>query len=38
MALIDAVAKSIGMPLWRVFGEVSDTITTDITVQFLFEL
>lgn len=35
MALVDAVAKSIGIPLWRLFGGASNTITTDITVQFL---
>ena len=35
MALIDAVANSIGIPLWRLFGGVSNTITTDITVQYL---
>lgn len=35
MALIDAVANSIGIPLCRLFGGVSNTITTDITVQFL---
>lgn len=34
MALIDAVANSIGVPLWRLFGGTSNTITTDITVQF----
>jgi len=34
MAVIDAVATSIGTPLWRFFGGVSNTITTDITVQF----
>ncbi|KAK9668815.1 hypothetical protein RND81_13G088700 [Saponaria officinalis] len=32
MALIDAVAKSIGVPLWRLFGGRSNTITTDITI------
>ncbi|KAI3914586.1 hypothetical protein MKW92_007067 [Papaver armeniacum] len=32
MALIDAVATSIGAPLWRLFGGASDTITTDITI------
>lgn len=37
MALIDAVASDIGIPLWRLFGGVSNTITTDITVEFLFE-
>lgn len=35
MALIDAVAKSVSMPLWRLFGGVSNTLTTDITVKFL---
>ena len=35
MAMIDAVANSIGVPLWRLFGGVSNTITTDITVNFL---
>ncbi|KAJ4831572.1 hypothetical protein Tsubulata_044127 [Turnera subulata] len=35
MALIDAVAKSVGVPLWRLFGGASDSLTTDITVQFL---
>lgn len=33
MALIDAVAKSIGVPLWRLFGGALDTITTNITVN-----
>lgn len=37
MALIDAVAKSVSMPLWRLFGGVSNTITTDITVKFLLQ-
>jgi hypothetical protein len=32
MTLTDAVAKSIGVPLWRLFGAASD-ITTEITVQ-----
>ncbi|CAL1370415.1 unnamed protein product [Linum trigynum] len=32
MALIDAVATSIDIPLWRLFGGISDTITTDITI------
>lgn len=35
MALIDAVAKSIGIPLWRLFGGFSNSITTDITVYIL---
>lgn len=37
MALIDAVANSIGVPLWRLFGGASNTITTDITVKLSFE-
>ncbi|XP_023001723.1 L-Ala-D/L-amino acid epimerase isoform X1 [Cucurbita maxima] len=32
MALIDAVANSINIPLWRLFGGVSNSITTDITI------
>lgn len=35
MALIDAAANSIGIPLWRLFGGASNEITTDITVKFL---
>ncbi|KAH9722864.1 Dipeptide epimerase [Citrus sinensis] len=35
MALIDAVAKSVSMPLWRLFGGVSNTITTDITIPIV---
>lgn len=35
MALLDAVAKSIGMPLWRLFGGVSNTVTTDITIPIV---
>ncbi|XP_039032099.1 L-Ala-D/L-amino acid epimerase-like isoform X2 [Hibiscus syriacus] len=35
MALIDAVAKSIGIPLWRLFGGASNTITTDITIPIV---
>ncbi|KAG9144408.1 hypothetical protein Leryth_017541 [Lithospermum erythrorhizon] len=35
MALIDAVANSIGVPLWRLFGGVSDTVTTDITIPIV---
>lgn len=38
MAIIDAVANSIRVPLWRLFGGASNTITTDITVKFLFDL
>ncbi|CAK9159600.1 unnamed protein product [Ilex paraguariensis] len=35
MALIDAVANSIGIPLWRLFGGVLNTITTDITIPIV---
>ncbi|XP_057952058.1 L-Ala-D/L-amino acid epimerase [Malania oleifera] len=35
MALIDAVACSIGAPLWRLFGGVSNTIRTDITIPIV---
>ncbi|XP_040999373.1 L-Ala-D/L-amino acid epimerase isoform X1 [Juglans microcarpa x Juglans regia] len=35
MAVIDAVATSIGVPLWRLFGGVSNTITTDITIPIV---
>lgn len=35
MALIDAVANSIRVPLWRLFGGVSNTITTDITIPIV---
>ncbi|XP_019177071.1 PREDICTED: L-Ala-D/L-amino acid epimerase-like [Ipomoea nil] len=35
MALIDAVANSIGIPLWRLFGGASDSITTDITIPIV---
>lgn len=35
MAVIDAVANSIGVPLWRLFGGVSNTITTDITIPIV---
>lgn len=35
MALIDAVANSIGVPLWRLFGGTSNTITTDITIPIV---
>ncbi|XLT83037.1 L-Ala-D/L-amino acid epimerase-like [Arachis hypogaea] len=31
MAIIDAVVNSIRVPLWRLFGGSSNTITTDIT-------
>ncbi|KAK9106235.1 hypothetical protein Scep_023079 [Stephania cephalantha] len=35
MALIDAAANSIGIPLWRLFGGASNTITTDITIPIV---
>lgn len=35
MAVIDAVANSIGVPLWRLFGGASNTITTDITIPIV---
>ncbi|XP_071716946.1 L-Ala-D/L-amino acid epimerase-like isoform X2 [Rutidosis leptorrhynchoides] len=35
MAVIDAVATSISTPLWRFFGGVSNTITTDITIPIV---
>lgn len=38
MAIIDAAANSIRVPLWRLFGGASNTITTDITVKFFFNL
>ena len=33
MALIDAVANSIDVPLWRLFGGVSNTLSTAATVK-----
>nr|XP_017241277.1 PREDICTED: L-Ala-D/L-amino acid epimerase-like [Daucus carota subsp. sativus]XP_017241278.1 PREDICTED: L-Ala-D/L-amino acid epimerase-like [Daucus carota subsp. sativus] len=35
MALIDAVAHSIGTPLWRLFGGVSNTVTTAVTIPMV---
>ncbi|XP_047954124.1 L-Ala-D/L-amino acid epimerase-like [Salvia hispanica] len=35
MALIDAVANSIGVPLWRLFGGFTNMITTDITIPIV---
>ncbi|PQQ01165.1 L-Ala-D/L-amino acid epimerase [Prunus yedoensis var. nudiflora] len=35
MALIDAVSRSIDVPLWRLFGGASNTITTDITIPIV---
>lgn len=34
MALIDAVANSIDVPLWRLFGGVSKSLTTAVTVKY----
>ncbi|KAG6494205.1 hypothetical protein ZIOFF_049224 [Zingiber officinale] len=35
MALIDAAANSIRIPLWRLFGGASNSITTDITIPIV---
>ncbi|KAJ0264372.1 Dipeptide epimerase [Hirschfeldia incana] len=35
MAMIDAAAKSVGVPLWKLFGGASTTITTDITIPIV---
>ncbi|XP_057417343.1 L-Ala-D/L-amino acid epimerase isoform X3 [Lotus japonicus] len=35
MAIIDAVANSIRVPLWKLFGGASNTITTDITIPIV---
>ncbi|KAF6167610.1 hypothetical protein GIB67_031193 [Kingdonia uniflora] len=35
MAVIDAIVKGIGVPLWRLFGGVSNTITTDIMIPIV---
>ncbi|KFK39165.1 hypothetical protein AALP_AA3G208700 [Arabis alpina] len=35
MAMIDAAAKSVGMPLWKLFGGASSTVTTDITIPIV---
>ncbi|KAL6010825.1 hypothetical protein ACLOJK_001267 [Asimina triloba] len=35
MALIDAVANSIRIPLWKLFGGATDSITTDITIPIV---
>ena len=32
MTLIDVIANSMSIPLWRLFGRVSNFITIDITV------
>lgn len=33
MALVDAVANSIDVPLWKLFGGVSDSLSTAATVK-----
>lgn len=35
MAILDALAHSVGMPLWWLFGGQGNTIVTDITVRML---
>ncbi|WCJ21922.1 L-Ala-D/L-amino acid epimerase [Euphorbia peplus] len=35
MALIDAAANRVGIPLWRLFGGASNSITTDITIPIV---
>lgn len=35
MALVDAVANSLRIPLWRLFGAKSNTIVTDITIPIV---
>ena len=35
MILFNAIANSMGIPLWILFGGVSNSITTNITIQFL---
>ncbi|KAL5726551.1 hypothetical protein ACHQM5_009589 [Ranunculus cassubicifolius] len=35
MAVIDAAANSIGVPLWRLFGGATNTISTDITIPIV---
>ncbi|XP_027341209.1 L-Ala-D/L-amino acid epimerase isoform X2 [Abrus precatorius] len=35
MAIIDAAANSIRVPLWRLFGGASNSITTDITIPIV---
>ncbi|EFJ25629.1 hypothetical protein SELMODRAFT_413825 [Selaginella moellendorffii] len=32
MAVIDAAARSVGIPLWKFFGGASNFVTTDITI------
>ena len=38
MAVLDAVAHSANIPLWRLFGGHSDTVLTDITVGHFFRM
>lgn len=38
MAVLDAVARSANLPLWRLFGGNSDTVVTDITVAHFFHI
>ena len=38
MAVLDAVAHSANLPLWRLFGGHSDTVLTDITVAHFFHI
>lgn len=33
MALIDAIANSIDVPLWRLFGGFSNSISSAVTVK-----
>jgi len=35
MALIDAIPNSIRIPVWKLFGGASDTVTTDITIPIV---
>nr|TKR90345.1 hypothetical protein D5086_0000234600 [Populus alba] len=35
MTLTDAATKSISVPLWRLFGAASDSITTEITIPIV---
>lgn len=35
MAIVDAVALSLDLPLWKFFGGAASCLTTDITVSEL---
>ena len=35
MAIVDAVARSLDLPLWKFFGGAASCLTTDITVSKL---